>query len=112
MSLLGRFLSSRLLRRRLAEDLLHRHHPMLACPGVDGLAEGNRFEVVASADFGLRVVLDRAEELRHGADEGVREPDLLPARRDPAPGLPLGAEIERAWRACRVVRPTDGAAGK
>src|SRR5262249_46410666 len=45
------------------QELLHRRHPVLARPRLDGGAQGERFEVIAAADLRLGAVLQRAQEL-------------------------------------------------
>ena len=81
---------------------------MLGRRGEDRLAQGDRLDVVAAGDLRLGAVLDRDQQLRHRADEGVREPHVVPARAEPAvPGLLARAEFERARLARRVLRPAD-----
>src|SRR5262249_11681088 len=83
---------------------------MLFRRGVDRLAQGDGFQVVAAADLWLAVLFEGTQELRHRADKGVGEPHLLPARLMPARS---GArrEIEGTRRAGGIARPANGAAG-
>src|SRR5262249_44366999 len=97
---------------RPTEELVYSRHPMLEGRGEDGLAQGDRFQVVAAADLRLRDVLQGAEQLRHRADEGVREPHLVPARRHPLARLAARGVVEGAGSARGVARPADGAAGQ
>ena len=84
------------------EKLAHRGDAMLRRGGEDRLAERDRLEVVAAADFRLGAVLDRDEQLCHRADEGVGEPDFVPARlRSSSPGCCGVRVVERARRRAR-----------
>src|SRR5262245_51331802 len=70
----------------------------------------NGLQIVAPANFRLRILFDRAEQLGHRARESVRKPDLFPAWLEPVAGPTFGSEIERTGRARRIVGPSDRAA--
>jgi hypothetical protein len=84
--------------------LPHRRHAVFF-GGVDGFAQRDGFEVVAAADFRFRLVFQGAQELGHGADEGFREPDFLPAAVDPR-----GDKLYVTWNASRGSRAWDSCA--
>src|SRR4051812_8330470 len=85
---------------------------MLAGADQHGLTQRDGFEVVASANLRLTPFFEGAQELGHGADEGIREPDLRPARSDPGLRLLVRAVAECAGRAGRIPGPADCAAGQ
>ena len=82
---------------------------MIACPGEDGFAQGDGFEVVPAADFRFLAFLDGDQKLSHRADERVREPHFRPARLKPIARPLLCREIECAGDLGGVARPADRA---
>src|ERR1700722_18695219 len=92
------------------QELLDRSHAMLLRGGEDRFAKRNRFEVVAAADLRLGGVFHGAQELCHGADECIGEPDFSPPRLQPVARLLLRLEVERERCAGGIAGPTDGAA--
>src|SRR5262245_28684988 len=55
-------------------DLFERHHPMLHGAAVARLDQCDRVQVLPSARLGLLAPLERRQELRHRAGEGIGEP--------------------------------------
>ena len=67
---------------------------MVARTEVTSIHESHRFQIVTSADRGLRPLLHRDEKLRHRADERVWKPTLCPARFMKS-GIPFPRVAER-----------------
>src|SRR5262249_30200687 len=65
------------------KKLPHLYNPMFPRRREHRFAQGDGLEVIAAADLGFDIVFQGAQELGHGADEGVGEPDFLPARLEP-----------------------------
>ena len=61
-------------------DLTRLDGAMFPGAPVGGLDQGHGLEIVAPADGRFSAGLECDEELGHGADEGVREPALVPSR--------------------------------
>src|SRR5215204_3694929 len=99
--------SCRLLHQFLAGS----HRAPLARRAIGRFDEGHGLQVVVAGNLRFGSRLDGAHQLRHGADEGLREPALLPARLEPVVGSPLGEEVDRAGAPRRVVGPANGSLG-
>ena len=61
-------------------DLARLDGAMFTGASVGGFDQGHGLEIVAPADGRFPTSLECDEELGHGADEGVREPALVPSR--------------------------------
>src|SRR5262249_38287718 len=85
--------------------------PVLPSRCVARLDQRHRLQVVFAADLRLAAFFQRAQELRHRAGEGVREPDFLPPRLNPFSTAVDRRVVERAGGGVRVFGPADRAAG-
>src|SRR3954470_10536310 len=86
--------------------------PVLSGAREDGLAEGDRLEVVAAGDVGLGPVFERPEETGHGAGEGVGEPGFGPSGAVPGAVISGGRVVEGAGDPGGPVGPADRAEGQ
>src|SRR6187431_2910568 len=71
----------------------------------------HRAQVITAVELPLLSFFERAEQIRHRADERVGKPNLAPPRADPLWAAGDRREIERAGRALGILRPADRPSG-
>lgn len=81
---------------------------MAAGGSVAGVHQSHSEQVSSSGDFRFAILFKCAQQLGHGPDEGIGEPDGIPVWLMPGALVCGGGIAERAGCASGVVWPADG----
>ena len=81
---------------------------MAAGGSIAGVHQSHCEQVASSGNFRFAILFECAQQLGHGADEGVGEPDGIPVWLVPGALIVDGGVAECAGCASGVVRPADG----
>src|SRR5579859_2783292 len=95
---------------RITHYVNNLHRPMFARRLIARINECHRFQIIFATERWLVSAFQCDQQVGHWADEGIREPDVVPSGLIPLTLITGGCEVQRGGRARGIAGPADGAA--